>query len=684
MTRGRLALLALWLAVVGAAVPLALRQADRLSAGGYQVEGSQSKRTDDLVVAGVPADFRPTALGAVLAGPRGADFRGALHALARAAGQTRGVRLDPIVRGFALAGVHQHPGRPVLVPLTVTASEFDSFNVARDLRQNLGLGRGRPFGRVQLHLVGAGAVWAAMIQQTDHDLKHAERLAFPLVLVILLLVFGGISAAVLPLALGGASVAVAGAAIYVVSGAEQVSAFAPSVASMIGLAVAVDYALFVVMRYREELATGATTEAGRRRALATSGTAVYWSGAAVIIALASLFLIRTPAIRSLAATAIIVVAVALLACATLLPALLSLLGRRVRPPPRAHRFLRLATRVQRRPAFWLLAALALVTALAAPAFALRTGDGALRQLPKNNETRQGIAEISRVEGPGRGSELELLVTRQDVNRAVALLTRDAEVVKIGVRTATKDKQRVLIVVTPRHDGDAPQAKALVRRLRAGLPQSALVGGPSAAQLDFDHEVTRAMLPIAAWVLVLTALMLFLALRALPLALGAVLTNLLSVGAAFGVLVAIYQWGWLDRLLGLSSPGYVDTIVVPLVFTIVFGLSMDYQVFLLRRMRERWLADGDPARAVVGGVASSASVITSGAAVMVAVFAAFVATGVPVVQEIGVGAAVAVTVDATLVRLVLVPAAMLLAGHRAWWSPSVRRPARSLDAARSRA
>jgi len=347
--------------------------------------------------------------------------------------------------------------------------------------------------------------------------------------------------------------------------------------------------------------------------------------------------------------------------------LLRLAGRRVGigPEPKPAAFSRMADVVLARPRTAAVVGLLVIGALAAPALGLRTGDGALRQLPPGNETRIGFDAAIKVTGPGEGAPVKILVRHSQINRTVDVLRHDREVAKIGVRTQTNDHRWVLIIATPHHDGDSPAVKALVRRLRAELAPGSLVGGNTAAQVDFDHAVSSAFTILAAWVVIITALLLFIALRSVPLALGAVVTNLLSVGAAFGVLTLVYVHG---------SPGYVDTIAAPLVFAAVFGLSMDYQVFLLTRIRERWQAGASTTEAVRGGVAASGRTITSAAVVMVAVFVTFVITGVPAVQQIGLGAAVAIALDATLVRLVLAPAAMALAGERCWWRPG-RRQAR---------
>jgi RND superfamily putative drug exporter len=250
----------------------------------------------------------------------------------------------------------------------------------------------------------------------------------------------------------------------------------------------------------------------------------------------------------------------------------------------------------------------------------------------------------------------------------AAVARDREVAGVAGPVRSRDGAHVLWLATPRHDAESDQAKALVRRLRSTLPAGVLVGGNSASQLDFDDTVSGSMWKIALFVLALSYLVLMVLLRSVVVPLKAVVMNLLSVGAAYGVLVAVFQWGWFDGFLGFQSPGHIDTITPPLVLAVVFGLSMDYEVFLLSRIRERFSATGDTRRAVAEGLAGSARTITSAALIMVAVFSVFVGTGVPSIKELGLGNAVAIAVDATLVRLVLVPAAMELLGKWNWWMP----------------
>jgi uncharacterized membrane protein YdfJ with MMPL/SSD domain len=668
--RRALAVLAVWAALVAVAAPLALGGSDHLTGGGFEVPGSGSARTEAALQRGVSGDLRGTMLGAVLVAPRGApraDYVAALDALQRAVRATPEVKLVPETKEAALYYAKQQPGRPVIVPFVTGVDEFHAPDVGKELRRHLGLEDGRHYGQVQVHLIGQGALWAGMVDLTKKDLASAERVGFPVILVILLVVFGSLAAAALPLIMGGVAVLITGGIIELLARHTLMSFYTPNMASMIGLGVAVDYSLFVVVRYREELRDGATLEEARRTAMRTSGIAVAFSGVAVVIALAGLLLVPTAAIRSMAAGAIIVVLVSMLACATLLPAMLTVAGRRIKPgKPSGRRFGAWAHRVTARPAVWLAAALALLILLAVPVTALHTGDGVLRQFPKGSEVRKGFeAAITTSRGPGDGAPLKILTPPPTLDAAVKLLRADPEVVHTGVRTRTTDKRYILIIVTPRHDADAPVSKQLIHRLRRDLPHGTLVGGNTAAQVDFNHAITGSLWKIAAWVLIATFVLLLVMLRSVPLALQAVVANVLSVAASYGVLTAVFVWGWPDGVLGFDAPGYLDTVTIPIVLAVVFGLSMDYEVFLLSRIRERRLQGRSTREAVQDGLASSGSTISGAALIMVAVFGSFALTGVPVIQEVGLGAAVAIAVDATIVRLVLVPAAIALLGDRAW-------------------
>src|SRR5688572_3953463 len=396
LRRHRAVVVVVWLLALVAAVPFAAKQSDHLTGGGFAVPGSQSKTVEDRLKQDFPGSER-TSLAAVLRPEKGAtedDMRAALGRLDRAAEDVPRVELAEKVR--RQVGARLEPGRPVVVPLAAAVSDRDATDVAHDLRE--AIDPGAAHDGVALHLVGQGALWSALQETAKKDVEVAERQGFPIVALILLAVFGSFAAAVLPLALGAGSVVVTGALIYFLSQATEMSVFVTNMASMVGIGVAVDYSLFVLARYREEVRAGRPPEEARGVALATSGLAVIFSGLTVIASLSGLFLVNTTALRSMAIGAIVVVSVAMLAAATLLPVLISLLGkrawaptgfvgsllsrRRVRRnrPPHESFWGRWTDAVMKRPVLAVLGSTVLLGALAAPALELGTENGALRQL----------------------------------------------------------------------------------------------------------------------------------------------------------------------------------------------------------------------------------------------------------------------------------------------------------------
>ena len=705
LERRRWLVVGVWAAVLVAAAPFAARQTDHLTSGGFTVPGSGSEAVDRSL-----SDFdraQRDSLAVVLAqrpgaGPR--DVQAAVDRVDRAAARLDHVELSDEVAAQAKSQAGRGP--IVVAALDVDGTQDQLSDLAVDMREAVGAGEGAQNG-VQPYLVGQQALWAGMQDLSKEDLAAAEATGFPIVLLILLAVFGSLAAAALPLALGFASVGITGAGIFFLSQATDMSVFVTNVASMIGIGVAVDYSLFVLARYREEMRAGREPEEARRIALRTSGLAVVFSGITVMISLGGLFLVDSTTIRSMAMGAIMVVAISILAATTLLPALIGLLGKRgyIRGRPaivtglllkslsrrrrrsgstlnvRPGFWTRWTERVTRRPVLAATASAAALLVLAIPALSLEFGDGALRQFPEGNETRVGSELAAKTLGSGSTGPTQVVVRLDEgtasnpVNRRAlaaysARLRRDPEVARVSGPVASKDGRAALLVAAPRHDPEGPEARALVDRLRAqGLEGAGVqVGGATASVEDFKDLVAGSMWKIALFVLLFSYLVLFLLLRSVLLPLKAVAMNLLSVAAAYGVLVAIFQYGWIDGFLGFQSLGYINTITPPFLLAIVFGLSMDYEVFLLSRISERYAVTGDNKLAVAQGLRASAATISSAALIMVAVFAVFAGTGVPSIKEIGLGLAVAIALDATLVRLVLVPATMELMGRWNWWLP----------------
>jgi RND superfamily putative drug exporter len=309
-------------------------------------------------------------------------------------------------------------------------------------------------------------------------------------------------------------------------------------------------------------------------------------------------------------------------------------------------------------------------ALAMPALKLHTSDGALRQFPNGNETLRGFQAASAVSGAGASSPIEVVAPASDAKRVRQVLGSDPEVRTVQPTILSTNRREVLLRAIPQHDGEAEPGQVAVGRLRSRMPPGALVGGTAAYLHDYHAEVMGSMWKVALFVMSVTFFVLMLLLRSIVLPLKAVVMNLLSVGAAYGVLTLVF--------------GTVETLIPPLVLAVVFGLSMDYEVFLLSRIRERYEATGDTRTAVAQGLSSSAATITSAALIMVCVFSVFALTGVPSIKQLGLGCALAIAIDATIVRLVLVPTAMELLGKWNWWLPrvSVRRGSRADPAPQS--
>jgi uncharacterized membrane protein YdfJ with MMPL/SSD domain len=700
--RRRRLVVAAWVLIVLLALPFASKQTDHLTGGGFDVPGSQSMKVSESLQDefGSQAD----GISVVLKAAPGASAAERSAAVARLQDEVSNLDDVTLPPAAAREARRQLQGAEVvLVPLRSDLSSDELIDPAATLREDLDPGSAD--GGVTPYLVGQPTIWAGMQEISKEDLAKAEGTGFPIVAIILLVVFGSLAAAALPLALGFVSVLVTGALIYFISLQMETSVFVTNMASMIGIGVAVDYSLFILARYREEREAGHDPAEARALSLSTSGLAVTFSGLAVIISLAGLWMVDNQALRSMALGAMTVVAVSILTATTLLPALIAMLGDRVLPggvvgkvedffrrrfyrrktaaqvATEKNRFWRAWTvKVMSRPWTAVVGVSAVLLFLASPLLSLETGTEAVAQFPKDGDVRVGN-EIASQQLNG-GTDPVQIVAGFDGNvdkAAVIAFAREVEgtagISAVGRPVYAGDA--ALIQATPSAPSESDAAVALVGRLRDSVvPASALaqqaevnVGGETARGDDVRNQVSGSMWKIILFVLSLSFLVLMVMLRSLILPLKAVLMNLLSIGAAFGILVAIFQWGWLDGFLGFESQGALDTINIPLIFAIVFGLSMDYEVFLMSRIRERYMVHGDNERAVAEGLSTSARTISSAALIMTSVFAVFVLTGVPSIKELGVGCAVAIALDATLVRLILVPAAMKLMGEWNWWFPS---------------
>jgi uncharacterized membrane protein YdfJ with MMPL/SSD domain len=708
LSRWRWFVVAAWVLVVLAALPFAARQTEDLTGGGFDVPGSQSDQVTQALADQFP-EQQNGAVSVVLEAEPGADRAQAVAAVERMEAAVADVPEFQLEPGAPAAARAQLASEGVaVVPLASDLPTGRQNDPASDLREELAPGETED--GVTPYLAGQPAAWAGLQELSREDLEQAEITGFPIVALILLAVFGSLAAAALPLALGFASVLVTGAVIYLFSQQMEMSVFVTNMASMIGIGVAVDYSLFILARFREEVRAGRPAAEARAEALSTSGLAVTFSGLAVIISLAGLWMIDNQTLRSMALGAMVVVAISILAAVVLLPALIRLLGHRVEAGgaiwsvilfvrrntvgrrrragstrPGADGFwTRWTARVMRRPVLSVAVAGGALVVLALPVLWLETGTGALDQFPSDHDVVVGNEVAAEATGGGANT-VEVLATFRDGElanpenrRATAALVDDiaADPGVAWVARPEAGDGPALIATTPQGASDSEESYAVVERLRGEIvPASELaqraevaVGGETARIVDVRDQIDSSMWKIIAFILGFSFLVLMVMLRSIVLPLKAILMNLLSIGAAYGVLVIVFQWGWIDGFLGFESTGAIDTLTPPLILAVVFGLSMDYEVFLLSRIRERYEAHGDNKRAVAEGLSSSAATISSAALIMTAVFAVFVLTGVPSIKELGLGNAVAIALDATLVRLVLVPAAMQLLGAWNWWLP----------------
>jgi RND superfamily putative drug exporter len=527
----------------------------------------------------------------------------------------------------------------------------------------------------------------------------AEAIGILAALVILLLAFGSVVAAGLPLAVALFGLGVGSGAITLMAAFLDVSTIAPTIASMVGIGVGIDYALLLVTRHTEGLRTGLSVRDAAARATATAGLSVVFAGTTVFASLLGLRLAGLSTYATVGYATLLVVLAVMLTAITLVPALAGLAGYRILPKKQraaaiagaglvtdlvdtgaptpdepSTRTRRWAERVGRKPLPYALVALTGLLVLAAPVLDMRTWPQDAGSQPTSDTTRRAYDRISAEYGEGANGTFVIAVDLAKVP-AAGLEGLRAELAGYpGVAAVTPPVvndagDAGLLVVQPTTGPQDERTPELLEELRAEvLPDGTMVTGLTAVFSDITDRLADRLWLVVAFVVALSLLLLTAVFRSIVVAVKAAVMNLLSVAAAYGVMVAIFQWGWGTGLLGLPHAVPVSSWVPILMFTILFGLSMDYEVFLLSRIREDWLATGDPHGSVVRGLAATGRVITSAAAIMIAVFVGFALDPNVTVKMMGVGMAVAVLIDATVVRLVLVPATMALLGRANWYLP----------------
>ena len=530
---------------------------------------------------------------------------------------------------------------------------------------------------VSVSLTGASGMWSDFNEANRSAMLKSELYSWPVTLVILTLAFGSLVAAGLPLMLTILGLLASAGLLALLSNGFEISIWAMNFALMFALALGIDYALFVVHRFRGAF-FGSKLPARDAVAVTmdTAGKAVLFSGATVLISLSAVMLVPSPAFRSMALGIMLSVAFVLAATLTLLPAVLAKLGPRVDALPlrwvhsgehRSARFARWGERLWRHPHIYGTAATLLLVLLALPLLGLKTGMPSIKVVPDNDGSRTGYAQVQQAFGSGAPGVLQIVVPRAQSASAAAAARRDAGIARVAA-PQPGGNGLVLVQATPSADPSSPQVGSTIERLRAALPAGALVGGAVAENHDLEQALAGKTPLVIGVVLALGFLLLLVALQAPLIAALGVLTNLLAVGAAFGVGRLIFQDGYGAGLLGFEPQGYMDAWAPVFFFAMVFAISMDYTVFLLSSAKEHYDRSHDPREAAIGGLAHSGRVIFAAAAVMVAVFFTFALSGPLPPKEMGVILGIAVLLDAMLVRLILIPTLLRVFGHHAWALP----------------
>jgi trehalose monomycolate/heme transporter len=560
---------------------------------------------------------------------------------------------------------------------------------------------GQPGDGITAKVGGSTATEAAINSQVSANIARAESISFPVLLILLVIIFGGVVAAVAPLAIGGLAILGSFAVLRLLTLGTTVSVYSVNITTILGLGLGIDYGLFIVTRFREELrrqallAPGGTTpllppggvERAVARTVATAGRTVLVSGVTVALALCGLMLFQPVFLRSMGYGGVATVAVDVIAALTVLPALLAVLGHRVNAlavrksvragaPVRTETeggWYRLAHAVMRRPVAFVAVIVIVLLALGAPFLRISWGGTDARVLPATSTVRQVQDALTNEFAANSTSPIEVVVTGVTNPSPLAAYTARIGAVPgvTGVQTTARHGSSVRLDVgyTPRPD--SPQARQIVTSIRALAPPphaGVLVGGASAQLVDELSSLGGTLPWMALLTAVATFVLLFLAFGSVVLPVKAIVMNILSLAATFGVIVWVFQWGHLSGPLDFTATGTIDPTMPILLLAIVFGLSMDYEVFLLSRIRERYDETGDNTAAVAAGLQRTGGLITSLALLLVIVVALFSASSIMFLKLLGVGMIVALIVDATVVRILLVPATMRLLGRANWWAP----------------
>ena len=744
--RFRWLIIALWIIIVGVSIPFASQISSVLQGGGYSFKDSESIRVDNLLTSKL---HQPLTQALVV-------FQSTNMLVSDSAYQQEVQDFMPKARAFpnvtqVTQGGTGQDGHTTYVTINFNQTEDKVETKVADLHKLLPTS-----GPAKAYLTGDPAIFREITTTTQQDVEYAEIAALPIALLVLLVVFGTLIAAAMPILLALVAVPVALAVVYAIAMHYSMSIFVLNIASIIGLGISIDYSLFMVRRFRDELAEGRSARDAVSWTIATAGEAILFSGLIVMIGFSGLLLIGVPIMISMGIGGAVVVGVAVLAALTLLPSLLGVLGPRINSLriPFFNRFtMRNEQReasvnmekeprgfwevwawgVMRRPVLIIVAVSALLLLMSWPIFSISIGTAGASSLPKGAESRQGI-DILNAQFPAT-NQYPIFITAQatggsnmltadnlakldNLTKWIAAQDRVTGVISLThlpstpgapalseqqlsalystgayqqnpamkqLVSSTTNGDTTLITVKSDTKIDSSEGKALIDNLRAGDKAAGQglkvqVGGFQAISLDFNRYLYNNFPKAIAFILIATYILLLLMFRSVVLPLKAILMNVLSVCASYGVLVFIFQWGNFSNILNFTPDGYLNSILPILLFCILFGLSMDYEVFLLSRIREEWLLTHNNRWAVARGLAKTGGVITNAALLFVIVCGAFTFTSIIITKEMGLGMAIAVLVDATIIRSLLVPATMRLLGRWNWWMPGRPLPPKQTEMA----
>ncbi|MFE3052451.1 MMPL family transporter [Nocardia sp. NPDC059239] len=530
----------------------------------------------------------------------------------------------------------------------------------------------------EIYPTGASALWSDFNKANHEAMMKAEMFSWPVTLAIMVLAFGSLVAAGLPLLLTLTGLVASAGGLVLLNHVTPISVWAMNFAMMFALALGIDYALFLVSRFRDAVRGDTPPRTAVAVTMATAGKAVLLSGLTVLVSLSAVLVVPAPAVRTMAVGIMFAVSFVLLATLTLLPAVLGALGRRVnagslpyvaRQQHRSPVFAKWGQLLHRHPWPFAIGSLLVLIALAIPVTSLKVAMPSIQVVPADASVRQGYELVQREFGPGAPGMLQIVAPASDGADVQRIAASDNRIAMVTPpQPAADDSGLVMLQATPTVDPSDPAMGDIVHSLRAALPAGALVGGAVAENLDLQQALNDYLPLVVGIILVLGFLLLLVALRAPLIALLGAGVSLLSTAAAFGVAKLVFQDGHGAGLLGFTPQGFLDGWGPVFFFAMIFAIAMDYTVFLLATAKEHYERSGDPEVAHIDGIAHSGRVIAAAAAVMVAVFFTFALADPLPPKEMGIILGVAVLLDAVLIRLILLPVLLRLTGHAAWWSP----------------